>query len=413
MTYLQALERLAALKRFGVRPSLDGVRRALATLGNPHQRLQVVHIGGTNGKGSTAAFTAALLGAADCRTGLYTSPHLSRFTERVIVDGAEVTPEEVAEQVARLSGDDGEELTFFEVATAAAFAIFAQRKVDVAVVEVGLGGRWDSTNIIARPLCSVVTGVALDHVEVLGGTLAAIAREKSGIWKSGVPAVAACKDASARDVLVEEAAGVGAPLSLLGRDFSRYLGALSLAGEHQADNAALALAAVARCPAQFRASDEAQARALAGARWPGRLEWLAPDVLVDAAHNPDGAQALARALPELITDRRIHLIIGIVDDKDAAGIVAPLLPLAARAILTRPPSSRALDPRQLLALAPGAQVVDSLAEALARARAAGDVAVVCGSIFLVGEARRILLGEAADPVTAQDPAAKAPFTRID
>jgi dihydrofolate synthase / folylpolyglutamate synthase len=403
LTYREALERLFALRRFGVRPSLDGISGALDALGHPEREFSVVHVGGTNGKGSTAALCASLLGAANCRTGLYTSPHLLRFTERIRIDGVEVSEEEVADGVELVFGL-GLELTFFEVATALAFELFRRRRVEVAVVEVGLGGRWDSTNVVT-PLTSVVTGVALDHMEVLGGTLAAIAYEKAGIFKSGVPAVAACHDQSARAVLEAEAARVGAPLELLGRDFHPYEGALGLLGAHQRDNAALALAAIARCPEKFHAAPEAQARALAETRWPGRLERLLPDLYVDGAHNPDGAAALARALT-LFTDRSVNYVVGVVDDKDAAGIVAPLVPSAARMFFTRPPSPRALDPARLLALAPAAEVVESPEEAVRRARAAGGVTVVCGSLFLVGEVRRFILGERADPLAAQDPAAR-------
>jgi dihydrofolate synthase/folylpolyglutamate synthase len=408
VTYRQALERLFGLRRFGVRPSLDGISRALEALGHPEREFSVVHVGGTNGKGSTAAFCASLFGAANCRTGLYTSPHLLRFTERFRVDGVEVSEEEVAEGVDRLFAlgpEIGIDLTFFELATALAFELFRRRSVEVAVVEVGLGGRWDATNVVL-PMVSVVTGVALDHVEVLGGTLPAIAREKAGIFKPGVPAVAACHDPSARAVLVEEARRVGAPLALLGRDFPAYAGALGLLGEHQRDNAALALQAIGRCPEKFRAPPNAQARALEETHWPGRLERLAPDLYVDGAHNPDGAAALARACRTYFTDRSVNYVVGVVDDKDAAGIVAPLVPLAARMFFTRPPSPRALDPARLLPLAPSAEVVDSPEEAVRRARAGGGVTVVCGSLFLVGEVRRVILGERADAVSAQDPAVR-------
>jgi dihydrofolate synthase / folylpolyglutamate synthase len=394
LTYREALERLFLLRRFGVRPSLEGVERALQALGNPHQGFGVVHLAGTNGKGSTAAFCASLLGAANCRTGLYTSPHLCRFTERIRVDGREIAQADVARWVERLLPLD---LTFFELATAMAFAVFREAGVEVAVVEAGLGGRWDATNVVA-PLVSVVTGVALDHVEVLGGTLESIAREKAGIFKRGVPAVAACRDDGARRVLLEEAARVGAPLALLGRDFASYPGPLTMLGGYQTQNAALALRAIAACPARFLASPDAQARALARTFWPGRLEWLAADVLCDGAHNPDGAAALAAALPDILGKRPFTLIAGFVDDKDARAILAPLVPLASRVILTHPPSPRALDPAPL-----GHEVAASLKDALAMSN---GLRVVCGSLFLVGEARHLLLGEEMDPIAAQDPAAR-------
>ena len=389
MTYHQALEALLGLRRFGVRPSLDGIARALETLGHPEREFSVVHIAGTNGKGSTAAFCASLLGAANCRTGLYTSPHLCRFTERIQIDQKEVSGQEIAEWTERLLPLD---LTFFETVTAMAFCIFRARGVEVAVVEAGLGGRWDATNVVS-PRVAVVTGVALDHVEVLGGSLTSIAREKAGIFKPGVPAVAACKDPDARQVLIDEAARVGSPLTLLGRDFSPFPGPLGLVGAHQADNAALAREAIAR------AGYSVDERALANTRWPGRLEWLTPEILVDAAHNPDGAAALAAALPSLFPGP-FTLVVGVLDDKDAAGILHALAPLAARVILTRPRSPRALDPAGLPV---AGEITQSLAEALALRQ---GPTVICGSVFLVGEARHLLLGEPMDAILAQDPAAR-------
>jgi dihydrofolate synthase/folylpolyglutamate synthase len=393
LTYRQALEHLFALRRFGVRPSLDGIQEALAALGHPEKDFAAIHIAGTNGKGSTAAFCAALFGAANCRTGLYTSPHLCRITERIRVDGVEAPGQELADQVARLTRLD---LSFFETLTAAAFAVFRARGVEVAVVETGLGGRWDATNIV-QPLCSIVTGVALDHVEILGGTLESIAREKAGIFKRGVPAVAACKPPAARAVLLEEAAKVGAPLSLLGRDFGPYPGPLSMLGAHQAQNAALALRAI---PARWLASPDAQARALARTHWPGRLEWLAPDVLVDGAHNPDGAAALAAALPQALGGRPFTLIAGFLDDKDVPGILAPLQPLAKKIIITAPRSPRAVEPRRW---GVAHETAPTLEEALRRRE---GLTLICGSLYLVGEARHLFFGQEMDPIVAQDPAAR-------
>lgn len=402
MTYAEMLQRLRALERFGMRPGLDGMRALLAPLGAPERRLAVVHVGGTNGKGSTAALVESALRASGRRTGLYTSPHLLRFTERIRIDGDELPPAEAAALAERVLAVASQH-TFFEVATAMALVAFVERGVEVAVLEVGLGGRLDATNVIDRPLCALVTSVALDHTEVLGDTTAAIAREKAGIWKPGVPAVMACDDAAARDVLLAEAARVGAPAQLYGRDFDdRDLPPLALAGPHQRRNGALARQALARLPAALRPSPAALVDGFARVRWPGRLEWLAPDVLVDAAHNEEGARALAAALPSLVGARPLTLVLGVVADKDARAIVAALAPLAARVIVTAPPSARALDPRTLARLVPGAEVAPELASALARARQGGLV-LVAGSIFLVGEARRLVLGEPADALAVQDP----------
>jgi dihydrofolate synthase/folylpolyglutamate synthase len=420
MSYEEMLRRLLALRRFGMRPGLGGVRALLERLGRPEAGLAVVHVGGTNGKGSTVALIEATLRAAGRKTGMYTSPHLLRFTERIRIDGEELAGDAaaaLAERVLAASGEgthgdggDGDgEATFFEVVTAMAFLAFAERGVDVAVVEVGLGGRLDATNVIERPLATVVTSIGLDHMDVLGATLTAIAREKAGIWKPGVPAIFACADAEARAVLAAEAARVGAPAAILGRDFDDAgLPPLALAGAHQRRNAALARRALAALPERLRPTEAALAAGFGGVRWPGRMEQLTPTVLVDAAHNEEGAQALAAALPA----GPFTLVLGVVADKDPRAVAGVLAPRAARVIATAPPTPRALPAAALAevvrALAPGV-AVESAPELAAALRAAqgdggGDArVVVAGSIFLVGEARRLLLGERADPLAVQDP----------
>jgi dihydrofolate synthase/folylpolyglutamate synthase len=405
MTYAEMLQRLVGLRRFGVRPGLDGVRGLLAAIGHPERGLRVVHVGGTNGKGSTAAMIAAGLRADGRRVGLYTSPHLLRFTERIVIDGAEIAPERavaLAERV--LAVGDGGSATFFEIVTAMAFLAFAEARVDVAVLEVGLGGRLDSTNVVEEPACAIVTSIGMDHADVLGATPAAIAREKAGIWKRGRPALFACADEAAAAVLQAEAERLGAaPIERFGRDFDDAgLPPLALAGAHQRRNAALARRALDL----FGVSDGVIADGLGSVRWPGRLERLSPAVIADAAHNDEGARALAAAWPE----GAWTLVVGVVSDKDARAIVAPLVARAVRVIVTAPPSPRAMAPAELARVATVAgaadvTVADDLAAALASAAAAGERVVVAGSIFLVGEARRIVLGEAADPVAAQDPPA--------
>jgi dihydrofolate synthase/folylpolyglutamate synthase len=422
VTYREALERLFKLQRFGMRPGLDGVKRALTVLGEPQRELRVVHIAGSNGKGSTAAFLESILRAAGLRLGLYTSPHLLRFTERIRIGGREVTEERVADFTERLLSSLPE-VTFFEAATAMALAVFREDAVDVAVLEAGLGGRLDATNVFTDPLATVVTGIALEHTDVLGGTLALIAREKAGIFKRGAPALFACTDAEARSVLLAEAGRAGAPAYLLGRDLSArahgealiYDGPggpleapLGLDGMHQLGNAALAVGAAALACDRLGASlpDRARVQGLREAKWPARLERIAPDVLIDAAHNPDGARVLAEALPQLAAGRPIALVFGAVADKDARTMLALLRKLAARTILTCPPSPRAIPPDELRGWAPGATVVDDPARALAEARDGAALVVVTGSIFLAGEARRLVTGEPVDPIRAQDPPPK-------
>jgi dihydrofolate synthase/folylpolyglutamate synthase len=397
MTYEEMLQRLFALRRFGMRPGLAGVRALLAGLGHPERALCAVHVGGTNGKGSTTAFVEAALRAHGVRTGAFTSPHLLRFTERITIGGVELGRDQAADLAARVLAVGGE-FTFFEIVTAMAFVAFVERDVEVAVVEVGLGGRLDATNVLERPLATVVTSVGRDHTDVLGETLTAIAREKAGIWKPGVPAIFACDDEAAATVIAGEAARVGAPAQRYGRDFDDAgLPPLGLGGAHQRRNAALARRALASLPSQFRPSAQALADGLARVRWPGRLEWLTPTLLVDAAHNEEGARALAAALPA----GPFTLILGVVADKDARAIADALAPRAARVIATAPPSARALPATALAQLVPGADSAPDLATALAMAR--GQVTVVAGSIFLVGEARRLVLGEPADALPVQDP----------
>ena len=413
MTYEELLQRLVGLRRFGMRPGLDGIRELLDALGRPFAGGTIVHVGGTNGKGSTAAMIEAGLRADGRRTGLYTSPHLLRFTERIRVNGDEIAPELAArlgEEILAASKRGGPH-TFFEIATAMALVAFERAAVDVAVLEVGLGGRLDATNVVERPAVAVVTSVGLDHVDVLGGTRAEIAREKAGIWKRGCPALFACEDEEAATVLAAEAARVGAaPIERFGRELDdRGLPRLALAGAHQRRNAALARRALERMGVTARAIAEG----LGTVRWPGRMERLSPTVMVDAAHNEEGARALAAAWPAGDGDRGGHggdtgwtLVVGVVADKDARAIIEPLVAKARRVIVTAPPSARALPAEELARWVPGAVVTKDLAEALAVAAAAGEKVVVAGSIFLVGEARRIVLGEAADGVAAQDPPAR-------
>ena len=437
--YGTALARLRALAPLGVRPGLEAVGAALAQLGHPEARYPALHIAGTNGKGSTAALSAAMLAAAGARVGLYTSPHLSRYTERIRIAGPHVD-QEIDQEIDQ---DDvpglvdrvlalGLDLTFFEATTVLAFLAFAEAGVDLAVVECGLGGRLDATNL-CRPVATAITSIGLDHTELLGPTLAAIAGEKAGIAKPGVPLVLGPVAEEARAVIAERAAAVGAPLLRHGADFEAVLISgpepgesvldyrgpggplvrvpLALAGPHQAVNAGLALALTAFAPERFRPDEAARRAGLLGARWPGRLEQLTPDLWLDAAHNPDGARALGRALPSVV-GRKVVLLVGVLADKDVEGILRPLLGLASRVVATRPASPRALPADQLAQkvnrLAPMVPiaVADDPADALVLARGLARLdtpVVACGSIYLVGALRRLVTGEAADPVAVADP----------
>jgi dihydrofolate synthase/folylpolyglutamate synthase len=397
--YLDTLRPLAM--RFG----LERMERALDALGRPERDLRILHVAGTNGKGSTCAMAARALQLAGHRVGLYTSPHLVRFHERIQVDGVAIADEALAagiDEVRRAcpwheAGDEADRLTYFEFATLLGLLHLAREAVDVAVVEVGLGGRFDATSAVT-PRVTAVTRIGLDHMALLGDRVDAIAREKAGIFRRGVPAVvAAAQPAAAMEALRDEAARRGAPFEVAPPAWD---GAVALRGPHQSGNAALAAAALRRLDAAGVRVGEAEIReGIASARWPGRMEEVA-GVLLDGAHNADGAAALAAALPALHPGRPVELVFGVLADKDHEAMLAALAPSARRLHLVAPDSPRARDPRTLVgsveALGGAADVHPSLADALGCARrAAGDGAVVCvaGSLYLVGQARQMLGGE--------------------
>jgi dihydrofolate synthase/folylpolyglutamate synthase len=376
---------------------LDRMRDLLVRLGNPQDGLRIVHVGGTKGKGSTAAMIASVLTAAGYRTGLYSSPHLDRVEERLMIDGAICPADEFADLVGRVQpivaemdaeshrrGSQGP--TYFEIVTALALVRFALSRVDAAVLEVGLGGRLDSTNV-CTPRVSVITSISLDHTELLGTTLSAIAAEKAGIVKPGVPIVSGVVADEPREVIAAAARRLDCPLLQLGRDFDfdyrppshleraaspatmdfvhrageapRKLDNLQLAliGRHQAANAALGVAALVElCRADFDVSEAALRRGLADVNWPARVEVLerAPAVVLDAAHNVASAEALARVLDESFSCRRRLLVFATTRDKDVGGILQVLLPRFDEVIFTRYSTNpRSVPPEELDALASG------------------------------------------------------------
>jgi len=379
---------------------LDRIRKVLAALDDPQRMFRVIHVAGTNGKGSTCAMIDAGLRAAGIRTGLFTSPHLVEPTERIQIDGVAVTREQF-QRAFQVVHDAAEQLdldchpTYFETVTAMAFWLFRELRVDTAVVEVGLGGRLDATNVV-EPALTAITPIDFDHEIYLGHTIEAIAAEKAGILKPGVPAVFARQRPEAAAVLDRRAAELGIHVrraeDFLVRDLeidargSRFSGIYCpLPGEHQVDNAittALALAELGVSP-----------QGIADARWPGRLEHIAPnpDIILDGAHNPAGAVALARYLERFYADRKLWLIYGAMRDKAVEEIAGILFPLASELIFTAPNYSRALRPEALIEIAGRGETGESVHQALdmARSRAtAEDVIVVTGSLFLVGEARQ-------------------------
>ena len=412
---------LTHLEQFGIKLGLEAIAALAHELGDPHLSYPVIHVAGTNGKGSVSAMVARGLSAAGYRTGLYTSPHLIRLEERFRIDGASVTSTLLDEAIVDVRAAAGRlaaarrlqvEPTFFEATTAAAFLLFARLAVDAAVIEVGLGGRFDATNIVSPALCAI-TSIDFDHQPQLGSTLADIAREKAGIIKPGVPVVVGALHPEAAEVIERTCQTAGAPLRRApgvrtcstGRDgHARVVVSLatadteelrlSLAGGHQAVNAAIAagvLDAAAGRGLNVQASHIVQA--LTTTRWPARLETIETSrgrAVIDGAHNPAGARALASYLLQRFP-AGLPVVFGAMRDKALAEMIAALAPVARPFIFTRAAGSRAAQPEELAAVARTAGVtriesVGDLADALDRAwRLAPDI-VVAGSLYLAGAA---------------------------
>lgn len=400
---------------------LDRTRAALADLGDPHRTFASIHVGGTNGKGSVAAACASVLRADGRRVGLYTSPHLVSFTERYRIDGEPASEERLSEVAAGVRGAvEGHGLTFFEAATVLAFELFRREELEIAVVEVGLGGRLDATNVL-RPEVTAVTNVALDHVQHLGRSLEGIAREKAGIVKEGVPLVTSEAKAELVRVLREAAHREGAPFHRVERSDLRALragpegsrfrfeappwGVLSLRcplpGAHQALNAALAVRILGLLRDVLRPEREAVRRGIASLRWPGRIQLTrirGSTWVFDVAHNAAAARSLVEALPALDLPSPVVIVAGLLADKDPEAILPPLAAEADVVVLTVPstaPPGRRWDPeRGRAALGPGVrvEVVPELERALETAgRLAGSGSViVTGSHHTVGGALRTL-----------------------
>jgi dihydrofolate synthase/folylpolyglutamate synthase len=387
---------LDALGPQKIRPGLARTRALLAMLGNPERSFRSLLIAGTNGKGSTAATAASILRAAGVSVGLYTSPHLLEVTERIRVDEEDVTPRALDAVLGLLEAVSGPlPPTYFEALTVAAFEVFRRARVAVAVLEVGLGGRLDATNVV-EPEVSVVTNVGLDHVEVLGGTLSSIAKEKAGVLRAGVPAFTAA-DGEGLRTLASEAERIGAPLVSV-PPTDRWDLLTPLAGGHQRSNLALAATAASTL---VPLDEGTIARGVAATRWPGRLQRVAlagrrRPLLLDGAHNPDGAAALARHLDDAGLSGRVDLVFGGLADKDLPAMFALLRPRVRRVALVAPRSERAEPPGSLAARLGGADlpVAEGLSDAL---RLLGDdpqagPVLVTGSLVLVGDALRLARG---------------------
>ncbi len=437
-TYTQAVDWVFGLINFERRDGsrrdfrLDRTRALLEYIGNPHESIPVVHVAGTKGKGSTSCMLAAMLTSAGYRTGLFTSPHISRFEERIQVDGTEPSADEFLHAVQQLqaavqAANVGSP-SYFEAAMLLAWLHFRARQVDIAVLEVGLGGRLDATNV-CRPVACIITSISLDHTNVLGGTTELIAREKCGIIKPGVPVISGVRDESAAVVVQEVTAATPAPLLRLDVDIrATYFGPESpgqprtvsvvtpwethaqlespLAGRHQADNLALAVGCadlLTHTDPQFRVPPDAIREGLRNVRWPARMEIVSetPLIVIDTAHNEASIAALCQAMSELSADRPRVAVFGTTQGKDVEGMLSHILSAFDIVILTQyltNPRAVPMEDLDLLAGSIGGTrsrvvLTQSPAEALAAARAAVGQGLICvtGSFFLAAEVRPMLL----------------------
>ncbi len=424
LNYDEAIAYINGRAGMGKKVGLENMRRLLARLGDPQDEYPTLHVAGTNGKGSVCAFTMSALRAAGHRVGMYTSPYLMRYNERMQINGQPIPDETLAALTERVAKEIeqmealGEGIpTIFETGTAIAFLYFAQEKVDFAVIEVGLGGRFDPTNVIHPAACAIAR-IGLDHTRTLGSTIDKIAFEKAGIVKDHTPlalqaqdgeagavirAVCAQRDAPCLDLndyppqavrLHERGAGFYASVPGLEGDY-----AISLPGEHQVANAMTALGLLSLVKERAHLDQRTVREGLAAARWPGRLEWFG-SVLLDGAHNPQGAASLAAYLRSLPETEKPVLLTGVMADKDVEQIVKVLAPCCRAAVCVRPEGiSRAMDPERLCELFRGHGVQGMTAPntreglRLARQMADGAPTVVCGSLYLAGEARLCLQAE--------------------
>ena len=430
MDYSQTLAYLGKLGKYGINLGLGRITRLLELLDHPERSFRAAHITGTNGKGSVTAMLESVFRQAGLKTGMYTSPHLLEYTERIAIDGRPISRETFAAAVSIVAGavekmlaEGGEQPTEFEVLTAAAFWCFASAGVEYAAVEVGMGGLLDSTNVLI-PDVAVITNVALDHTDRCGATVEEIAVHKAGIIKPRIPVVTAAHGGSLA-VVKDAAAKQGAALYVAGEHFGAEFASiccdsngtpvgqtfkfwraaagetllfrLGLLGPHQLENAGCAaMACFVLAEREPRLTLEAIERGLAAAAWPGRCEIFpgCPPIIVDGAHNPAGAKVLRRALDELFPERQRVFVLGILKDKDIAGILGGLVKAGDRVIAVRPDSDRAAAPEVVAGLVPAgasATVALSVEDGMASAvRLAGSGGIVCaaGSLYMVGKARQ-------------------------
>ena len=419
-SYKEVVEYLYSLQKYGIKFGLSKTSNILKAMGNPHKGRKYIHVAGTNGKGSVSAMLESILMKTGMKVGFYSSPHLVRFTERFRINREEISHAKTVELVKELKGvvDPSNPPTFFEATTAMALSYFAGEDTDIAIMEVGMGGRLDATNVI-RPLVSVITNISLEHQDFLGKRLVDIAGEKAGIIKRGVNLITGATQPSVINLFKETCETRGAALKRIGRDFRyrsdrtaiNYFGMKSdlkglrpgLPGRYQGKNVALAMAVVEELGAKgYRILEKDIRDGLEDTIWPGRLQIISrePLIVVDGAHNPGAARELADSIVSGFSYNRLIAVVGIMADKDIDNIIRLISPVADYIICSRPDYYRAADPRRIMKEVSGlgkkGEAVNSLKSAINRAKAmasSGDLILITGSLFTVGEALTII-----DPV---------------
>ncbi len=398
-SYKDALAWLYGTQRFGIKLGLENIQRLVGELEVPGKGQRIVHVAGTNGKGSVCAMIDAVCREAGYRTGLFTSPHLVTYRERIQVDGEMISPDKVAVGLAlirTLVASWDPHPTFFEITTALALIHFKECHCEVVVLETGLGGRLDATNSV-NPVVSVITPIGYDHQSWLGSSLEEIAGEKAGIVKARVPVVSAAQEPAAEKVIRARAVECQAPLQIVSQPYTQT--PVALAGAHQNQNASLALAALEFGGIAVR--EGAIARGLSSVNWPARFQRWDERTIIDGAHNPAGAEVLAKTWREQFGDERATIILAVLDDKDVAGICRALAPISDYVVLPGIRSQRSAEPEALArifsSIAPTLHhsITPSLASALALACAKSNPILLTGSLHFAGEALATLRGEPA------------------
>ena len=429
MNYIEALDYIHNSHRFGMKLGLESTEKLMELLGNPQDELNIIHVAGTNGKGSICSFIAKVLEKSGYKVGLFTSPYLEVFNERIRINGENITDEHIAKSVSevklridKMLAEGYESPTEFEIVTAMAFLIYKWENVDYAVMEVGLGGRYDSTNIIKNPLVSVIASISLDHTRVLGDTIAKIAYEKGGIIKKDSAVVVYSQGDEAEDVLKKIAAEENAEFieadfnsinvkkddvnsqifdfSINGKEFKDM--EIKLIGEHQVRNCVTALNAIdylRRSGKVANITDESVKAGILETKWPGRVEKVMenPTFIIDGAHNEDGARSLRKVLDKYFADRNLVLMLGMLEDKDIDTVLEILMPVFDKVVVTEPDNPRKISADKLKAkiekYTGNVEAVEKIEDALERVLEVaeeGDVVISAGSLYMIGEVRTLL-----------------------